>query len=404
MVAKRWVLNGCEDHYMDEWQIAERIELGEDSTTQFKENIRNNTSLAEEMVAFSNAMGGLILVGVTDTGDIQGISADDVRRINNMVSNVASEHIKPPITPMTYTRKVDGKVLLLIEVKSGTNKPYCTNGGVYITKSGADKRRISQEELQRLFQESQRFYADESLVAGSGMADLDENLLSTYYEKEYGESIGEQAIPKEQALENLLLARNNALTLAGLMLFGKKPQLRKPAFLIKAVSFAGDELSGTVYRDSEDIRGNIPQMFKESMGFMLRNLRKIQNGKSFNSIGDLEIPKLVLEELLVNALIHRDYFIDAPINLFIFDNRLEIISPGKLPNSISVANIKHGISVIRNPIITSFATKLLPYRGIGSGIVRVLKHYETIDFDNDRERERFTVTVWRPSSVAVISS
>ena len=188
------------------------------------------------------------------------------------------------------------------------------------------------------------------------------------------------------------------------MLFGKKPQLRKPAFLIKAVSFAGDELSGTVYRDSEDIRGNIPQMFKESMGFMLRNLRKIQNGKSFNSIGDLEIPKLVLEELLVNALIHRDYFIDAPINLFIFDNRLEIISPGKLPNSISVANIKHGISVIRNPIITSFATKLLPYRGIGSGIVRVLKHYETIDFDNDRERERFTVTVWRPSSVAVISS
>ena len=103
MVAKRWVLNGCEDHYMDEWQIAERIE-------------------------------------------------------------------------------VDGRVLLLIEVKSGINKPYCTNGGVYITKSGADKRRISQEELQRLFQESQRFYADESLVAGSGITDLDENLLATYCE------------------------------------------------------------------------------------------------------------------------------------------------------------------------------------------------------------------------------
>ena len=239
--------------------------------------------------------------------------------------------------------------------------------------------------------------ADESLVLGTSISEIDDKLLADYYEKVYGEKINEQAIPQDQILENLYLAKNQVLTLAGLLLFGRKPQqLRRPAFSIKAVSFAGNDLSETVYRDSEDIQGNIPQMFKDGMGFMLRNLRKIQNDKNFNSLGDLEIPKLVLEELLVNALVHRDYFIDAPINIFIFDNRIEIISPGKLPNSISIANIKCGISVMRNPIITSFSTKLLPYRGIGSGIVRALKHYKKIEFDDDRDRERFKVTLLRP--------
>lgn len=198
-------------------------------------------------------------------------------------------------------------------------------------------------------------------------------------------------------MENLCLAQNGGLTLAGLLLFGKKPQLRKPAFMVKAVSFVGNDVAATLYRDSEDIKGNISEIFKNSMGFLLRNLRKIQNGQPFNSIGELEIPKIVLEELLVNALIHRDYFIDAPVDIFIFDNRIELLSPGKLPNSISIDNIKHGISVVRNPIITSFATKLLPYRGIGSGILRALKHYDRIDFDNDQQAERFKVTIWRRS-------
>lgn len=124
-----------------------------------------------------------------------------------MVSNVASDHVKPPIAPLTHTEKIDGKFLLIIDVKPGINKPYSTNNGVYITKAGADKRRISQEELQRLFQESQRIYADESLVLSSGIADIDDNLLAVYYEKVYGENINDQEIPKDQILENLYLAK-----------------------------------------------------------------------------------------------------------------------------------------------------------------------------------------------------
>ena len=380
---------------MEVLELLERIELGEDSTTQLKENINNNTSLAEEMVAFSNALGGLIIVGVKDNGEISGLSSEDVSRLNNMISNVASENVKPPISPLTMTKKVSDKILLIIDIKQGINKPYCTNSGAYITKSGADKRRISQEELQRLFQESQKLHADELTVKGSKMQDIDQKAFFDYYEKQYEEDISKQDIETNKILENLYLSKDNYLTLAGLLLFGKNPQLRKPMFLVKAVSFVGNEISGMFYRDSEDIKGNVSQLFKDSMSFITRNLRKIQRGKDFNTEGDLEIPKIVLEELMVNAIIHRDYFIEAPINLFIFDNRIEIISPGKLPNSLSVENIKHGISVIRNPIITSLATKILPYRGIGSGIVRAIRHYEKIDFINDVDIERFKVVIYR---------
>ncbi|MEN6568030.1 MAG: hypothetical protein ABFC57_17230 [Veillonellales bacterium] len=89
--------------------------------------------------------------------------------------------------------------------------------------------------------------------------------------------------------------------MAGLLLFGKSSQLRRPALMVKAISFFGNEIEGTLYRDSEDIKGNIPELFKDSMAFFMRNLHKLQNNKPFNSVGDLEIPKIVLEELLVNA-------------------------------------------------------------------------------------------------------
>jgi ATP-dependent DNA helicase RecG len=110
----------------------------------------------------------------------------------------------------------------------------------------------------------------------------------------------------------------------------------------------------------------------------------------------LEIPKVVLEELLANALIHRDYFISAPIRIFIFTNRIEIISPGHLPNNLTVANIKAGNSNIRNPILASFATKILPYRGLGNGIRRALKAYPAIEFEDDRSGNQFKVIIFRP--------
>lgn len=139
--------------------------------------------------------------------------------------------------------------------------------------------------------------------------------------------------------------------------------------MIKAVSFFGNNIAGVNYRDSKDITGTLPELFEKGMSFLKANLHSVQAGQGFNSIGQLEISEIALEELLQNALVHRDYTRNAPVRLLIFDNRVEIISPGCLPDGLTVESIKLGTAVVRNPFIASFCAKIMPYRGLGSGII-----------------------------------
>ena len=198
-----------------------------------------------------------------------------------------------------------------------------------------------------------------------------------------------------QLLTNMRLLREETFTIAGGLLFGKSPELFLPVYHIKAVRFPGNAIHASTFIDSVDLRGRIQQQFEDGLGFLLRNIRFEQGTQGVNAVGKPEIPRLVFEELLANALIHRDFFISAPVRIFVFDNRIEIISPGHLPNNLTVANIRSGNSKIRNPILASYATHLLPYRGLGSGIFRSLNAYPEIEFDDDRAGNQFKVTIRR---------
>ncbi len=198
-----------------------------------------------------------------------------------------------------------------------------------------------------------------------------------------------------QLLSNLALARDATLNLAGLMLFGRTPQKYRPAFVVKAVSFVGDDPAGDKYRDSQDIYGCLRDLYKETISFLTRNLRRVQDGKGFNTEGDLEVSRAALEELVVNMLLHRDYFVSAPWRVFMFDDRIELISPGDLPNNLTVENIRNGVSNIRNPLIASFATRELPYRGIGTGIRRALAATPDLELESDHERNLFIARIPR---------
>ncbi len=129
--------------------------------------------------------------------------------------------------------------------------------------------------------------------------------------------------------------------------------------------------------------GTLPELFEKGMSFLKANLHNIQAGQGFNSIGKLEISEVALEEILQNALVHRDYTRNAPIRLLIFDNRVEIISPGCLPDGLTVESIKLGSAVVRNPFIANFCAKTMPYRGLGSGIIRALQEEPNIKFINE---------------------
>ncbi len=185
--------------------------------------------------------------------------------------------------------------------------------------------------------------------------------------------------------------------MAGLLFFGKDPQNIKSAFTIKAVSYFGNDSAGNQYRSKpRDLTGTIPELFEKGLDFLNSNLNSIQSGTSFNSQGKLEISRIALEELLQNALVHRDYFKNSPIRLMVFDNRIEIISPGKLPNSLTVEDIKFGNPVIRNNQLVSFSTYTLPFSGLGSGVKRSIQEEPNIEFINDVEGEQFIVKIPRP--------
>ena len=377
-------------------ELKEIIGNGETTRVQFKSDVNNVISIAQEMVAFSNTKGGLILIGVDDkTGEIPGLSFQDIQKINNLLSTAAQDHVKSPIFISTETVNVDNNRVIVVSVPEGSDKPHTDKDGVVWVKNGSDKRKvISKEELSRLLQSSGNLYAEEMLLQHSSLDDFNWDKFKSFYEEKYKETCEKEEILKY--LSNLRLGDKGKLNIAGALLFGKNLQKLTPSFFITAIWFWGNNITDTEYRSSENIIGTLDQQFKKGYDFILAKLDKVQFGQSFNSLGKSEIPEIVITELLVNALIHRDYFINDSIKIFVFEDRIEIISPGKLPNSLTEEQIKKGVRRSRNNIIASLAPDLLEYRGAGSGILRALQEYPDIDFINEQDNERFIVRIKRP--------
>lgn len=381
---------------MEALELLELIGNGETTKVQFKSDVNNVISIAQEMVSFVNTKGGIIIIGVDDkTGNILGLTFQDIQRINNILSTAAQDHVKSPIFISTETVNIDNNRVIVVTVPEGSDKPHTDKDGVVWVKNGSDKRKVtSKEELSRLLQSSGNLYAEERLLQHSSLDDFNWDKFKSFYEEKYKEPCEKEEILKY--LSNLRLGDKGKLNVACALLFGKNLQRLTPAFFITAIWFRGNEIADTEYRSSDNISGTLDDMYRKGNDFILSKLDKVQSGQSFNSIGKLEIPEIVITELLVNALIHRDYFINDSIKIFVFDDRIEIISPGKLPNSLTEEQVKKGVRRSRNNIIASLAPDLLEYRGAGSGILRALQEYPDIDFINEQENERFIVVIKRP--------
>ncbi|MGD9160095.1 MAG: putative DNA binding domain-containing protein [Desulfobacteraceae bacterium] len=387
---------------MDALELLEIISTGETSKVQFKESISSSDALAAEFVAMSNSLGGLILIGIKDkTGEIIGLDYKKIQETGQLASNVATNNIIPLIYIETEVVPIEisgeKKNILIVHVKEGVSKPYKDRELRIWIKQGADKRKVTDNnELLRLFQSGGNLYADEMEIPNTSIEDIDMGKVREYSAKVFEKSFEEIDVNIEQIVNNISVARNNRLTLGGLLYFAKYPQKYKPVFCIKAVSFFGNDIEGTDYRDSKDLAGTIPDLFDKGMSFFTSNLKGSQQGQDFNTLGRLEISKIALEELLQNALVHRDYLKNSPIRLMIFDNRVEIISPGTLPNNLTVENIKSGNAVVRNNLLASYCVNTMPYRGFGSGIKRALKEQPNTELINDIEGEQFIVKIPRP--------
>src|SRR5690625_5898972 len=259
------------------------------------------------------------------------------------------------------------------------------------------KRNVTaREEKQRMFQRGGLICADLVPINGTCAHDVNEDACRSYVEKRYGPDSRFTQLPIEQILQNVGLGDGKELNLSGLMLFGKNPTRWRPAFVVKAIAFPGTDIHDIAYRDSQDIGGTLAEQYRDTLAFIKRNLHWVQAGRGFNTLGELEIPEIVLQELLVNALIHRDYFTSASIRVFIFQDRIEFISPGDLPDNLDIQQVQRGRTNRRNPNLTDHAVHFLPYRGAGSGIPRALRTWPNITLRNDVRGNQFIATVQRP--------
>lgn len=382
---------------MEEFEVRSEILLGEDSTRQFKREPSADSKMAGEIVAFANSGGGRIFVGVDKQGSIHGMTGAEAEKIGEDIAKIAWDCLRPPYSVLSKSVATSDGIVVVVEIPDGPSKPYCDNKGVYWVKNGPDKRRVqSPEELARLFQLGEKLYAENQPVTASTLDDFDRDRFSRFYESKYSDAVPDVSTDRDaylRTLENLELIEGNRVTVAGLLLFGKRLPVLLPEIKVDAIWFKGAEKSGDEWWDQRIITGTLPEQYDDSMGFLRRWNSRVQQEGTFNQPGRNEIPEPVFEEILINAFIHRDYFIKDSVKLFIFDDRIEIRSPGKLPNSLTVEQMRRGLRRSRNALLASFAPDLLNYRGIGSGVLRALKSWPSISWVNDREGEEVVATI-----------
>ena len=405
--------------------ISKQIKAGEVSGVQFKERILDKYDIACELVAFSNSHGGKLVVGIKDkTGGTNALSYSEVQETTNLLSDIASENVVPSILIKIDTVEVEDGNLVVATVKEGLNKPYHDNKGIVWVKNGADKRKVfDNAELAEMMTDCGSFAPDEAGVRDATVNDLDATTIKQFLGNRFervlekkgltGDAFNEasldmicSAIAKghdcEKILRNLRFIRpDGTLTVAAMLLFGKYTQRWMPMMTAKCICFAGNSIGSKVFRDKvndADMEGNLLHQYDTIMDFFTRNLHNVQVGDEFNSMGKLEIPYTSLVEFTVNSLVHRSLNMKAPVRIFIFDNRVEIHSPGALPNGLTIDDIKAGTSMPRNTFLFNNAIYLLPYTGVGSGITRALDEDINVTFMNNNKAQEFVITVWREKS------
>jgi predicted HTH transcriptional regulator len=387
---------------MDSAELLALIRRGESSKVQFKERLPHIDSLAHELIAFTNTSGGFLLIGVNDkNGALNGLSFQEIQHSNSQIVNAASQKVFPPIRVVTETISVEEQNIIVVNVDEGTGKPYKDRDGIIYVKNGSDKRKVtSNDELARLLREGGSLYTEEMPVRGSLVKDIDIKQVDLFLFRKYKKTLKEfesENLSIEQIMENLNLAKNEEFLLTGLLLFSTRRHFFYPQFSVQCVSVDGTIIANT-FSDNENIlEGTISDVFRGAMDFIGRNMKKLPEKNGFNSPARWEIPYEVFEELLVNALVHRDYLISSTVKVFIFSDRIEIISPGKLPNSLTIENIKNGVSISRNPILHSTVQHILPYKGLGTGIARSFSLYPDITMENKTDENQFKVIVKRPA-------
>lgn len=352
-------------------EISKLIAAGESETQEFKESFDNEA--LETIGAFSNARGGVILVGVQDSGKVCGyqIGRNSLEDIANRIQTVADPRIQPSISIATHA----GKKILEIQVTKNTGVPVSVRGRFY-RRSGRTNQRMSHEEIMQCMVKSTGLSWDAYVEPGTSFKDLDTNLIDRFFQA--ANKIGRRPVPvhatQEAFLRKLELIKDGTITRAALLLFGKNTDAHFPSAFLKIGRFR----TPTVIVDDREVHGSLINQLDGAMSWFRDRLTTKFNitGKPEREV-HWEYPLNAIREGVINLLSHRDYTNGAHSQIRLYDDRLELWNAGTLPAPLTPDVLfKEHDSMPRNRKIA----EVFFYMGLierwGSGTIRIAEELE----------------------------
>jgi ATP-dependent DNA helicase RecG len=391
-------------------ELLEIISNGENSGVEFKRDVVENHALAKELVAFSNFRGGMVLLGVEDDRTISGITRQN---LEEWVMTTCRDKIRPGIIPFfEVVRDVEpGKHVAIVRVTAGfdVHSLWHNNRNTYFIRVGTQSREPNPEELGRLFQQRGLFRAELRPISGATLADLDRRRLKDYFGRVRQPNAPDDSddVAWRTLLTNTEIMTEEGVTVGAILLFGRTPNRFLPHAGIDAAAFPGLEKDYAA-RERVKLRGPMTILLgsdgvvvenglvEQALDFVQRNTSTTSVVEGGRRIDRPAYPSDVLREGIVNALIHRDYLLSSTdIELAIYSNRLEIISPGRLPNGITPDRMRTGCRAARNELLKEVMRDYgyLEHMGMGVPlkiIAGMQRHNNTMP-ELIEEQERFVL-------------
>ncbi|MCK5741394.1 MAG: putative DNA binding domain-containing protein, partial [Chlorobi bacterium] len=378
--------------------IIELIKLGESKTLELKKELPKNSSIAKSIIAFSNTSGGRLIIGVDDNRETVGIEDDNIFEIQDKIASLIFDNCHPNILPEIYTINHDGILLLVVEVFRGNLLPYYFKNegkanGTYM-RIGATNRVAGPENIAELERQKNQISYDEEINYEFEYQEIDTSPLLKSFET-HGKKLDEQKFKNLKLVKDVngkLYPTNALLILLGLM----------PHCTVKCGLFKGTNMD--VFIDKKEFAGDLYYLLNAASGFILNHINLNAEVKGMKRDDLYELPLVALREALVNALIHRDYSNQGrDIKIGIYDDMVNIVSPGGFPNTITAEDINEGRSDARNKVIANVFKELNLVEQWGSGIKRIKSSCLELGLKepNIQEKNDFVdVELWRPQATA----
>ncbi len=350
-------------------ELTEKIDLGEDSTIEFKRELPRRADMGDEIAAFANARGGVILIGVDDDGTIVGLDRQALDRIEETVVQICRDSIDPVLHIITDRLRIDDKNLLKIEVPQSPFVHKSSDG--YFIRQGSSKMEMSTEWLGQLLQNRSQVHGisfDEQFVPNTNKDTLKEPLYLRF--------ITEGAIEREQ-IEDLLLKRRLLVkegqeyraSVAGVLMCSDTPDDYLYNSFIQAVFYNGEEKDANYQIDAKDFKGPLDQQIVDAFKFVQR-YNQVSARKEIGRIERAQYSMRAVFEAIVNAVVHRDYSkTGSKIRLFMFADRLELYSPGALANTLTVDDLPYN-QATRNELLARLLSEITLDDDMSKQVVR----------------------------------